>query len=103
MFAYPEQNNKENFGKCYFRVVSFFQVRKVAFMHQLINLENFTLLISTGNARYNASVNFQCFGKQYGAIELRFIDLNGLRYEAIYNGELYKKILFHTFWLYFIF
>ncbi len=60
-------------------------------MYQNINLENFTLLISTGNARYNASVNFQCFGKQYGLIELRFIDMYGLRYDGVFKGELYQK------------
>jgi hypothetical protein len=95
VFAYPEQNNKENFGKCYFRVISFFQARKVATIYQLINLQNFTLLISIGNARYKASVNFQCFGKQYGTIELRFIDLNGLRYGGVDKGKLYQKCLFY--------
>ncbi|CAF1630811.1 unnamed protein product [Rotaria sp. Silwood1] len=57
-------------------------------MYQYINLEYFTLLISTGDARYNASVDFQCFVKEYAKIELRFIDLYGLRYANVYKRTL---------------
>ena len=91
MFAYSDQNNTKDFGKCYFRVTSFFQTRQVAAMYQIIDLEQFSLLISTDNARYNTSVNFQCFGNQYGSIELRFIDFHGLRYDGIDTGELYIR------------
>ncbi|CAF4531584.1 unnamed protein product [Rotaria sp. Silwood2] len=81
-FAYPKQNNN---GKCYFRMRSVVTTRKNSSMYQYINLENFTLLLSTGHARYNASADLQCFGKQYAAIELRFIDLYGSRYANVYK------------------
>ena len=59
-------------------------------MYQDISLENFRLLISTGSAHYNASTSFQCFGQQYASIELRFIDVNNLRYQGVYKGKDYQ-------------
>ena len=90
MFAYTEQLREEKFGRCYFRVSSFFTTKKVASMYQDISLENFRLLISTGAAHYNASTNFQCFGEQYASIELRFTDVNNLRYRGVDKGEDYQ-------------
>ena len=60
-------------------------------MSQSISLENFTLLISTGMARYNASVDFRCSGNQYSYMELTFIDLNDLHHSPIYLGKTSQK------------
>ncbi|CAF4181935.1 unnamed protein product [Rotaria sp. Silwood2] len=86
VFTYSHQYQTENVGKYCFRITLFNTFRRVISMSQLVNLENFFLLISTNNAFYEASVDFQCFGKQYGIIELRFIDLNGLKNAGVSKG-----------------
>lgn len=86
--AYDNQNFTAQFGKYYFRVRPLYVVKESVSMHQNISFENFILLISAGIARYNASVNFQCSGNQYGYFQLIFIDLNGLAYHTIHRSKL---------------
>jgi hypothetical protein len=62
-------------------------------MIQNINLENFTLLISEGHARYNASARFQCIGKQYATMQVHFTDFNGLRDGGVFTGKLLDYFL----------
>ncbi len=81
-------NNITNLSKCYFQAISFNTSKNIAFIVQIISLENYTRLISTGNARYYASATFQCFGVQYATMILQFIDLNGLRDVGLNNGNL---------------
>ncbi|CAF3641192.1 unnamed protein product [Rotaria sp. Silwood1] len=88
VFTYSNQNTTEDFAKCYFQVTSFNTPRCIAFMYQFVELDNFSLLISSHNVHYEASANFQCFDKQYAYIELRFIDRNSLRYAGTYKGEI---------------
>jgi len=67
---------------------------------QTFSLENYTLLISSGNARYHAFARFQCFGDQYATMIVQFIDKNGLRDAGVSNGNF--KFLF-IIYLIFIF
>ncbi|CAF4057967.1 unnamed protein product [Rotaria sordida] len=87
VFAYSTRNLTKTLGECYFRVTLFYNSRKVVYAVQTITLERFSLLISTGLARYHASADIQCFGSQYVIIELYFIDFNGLRYPVVSSGS----------------
>ena len=85
IIAYGNQNSTAKFGKYYFGVTPFYRLIKDVSMSQNISLENFAFLISARAARYNASINFQCSGNQYGYLELMFIDLNGLTYPLVFS------------------
>lgn len=56
-------------------------------MSQNISFDEYILLISAGIARYNVSVSFQCWGNQYGFLQLIFVDMNGLAYDPVYRGR----------------
>jgi hypothetical protein len=64
---------------------------------QTFSLENYTLLISSGNARYHAFARFQCFGDQYATMIVQFIDKNGLRDAGVSNGNFKFYLLFILF------
>ncbi len=95
-------NDNQNSTRCYFRVTSFNTSKNIAYILQTISLEDFTLLISTGNARYNASATFQCLGQQYATMIVRFIDLNGLRDAGVDKGNLSKEIFCKHFYILFL-
>jgi hypothetical protein len=97
--AYDNQNSTARFGKYYFRVTPFYNLIRGVSLSQNISLENYILLISAGIARYNASINFQCSGNQFGYIELIFTDLNGLNYSPVYRGKM-KQIFFFFFFFF---
>ena len=86
MFPYHDASLEKTLGKCYFRVTAFSTTRKVAYVTQTFSVEHFSLLISTGMAKYNASMDLQCFGAQHASFEIRFIDLHGLVNVTIYSG-----------------
>ena len=76
------------FGNYSFRVRPSYTISRAISMSQNISLDAFTLLISVGIAHYSASVDFWCWGNQFGYIQLIFFDLNGLSYSAIYQGKI---------------
>ena len=76
-----------------FRVILFNNSKNFVYIIQNINLENFTLLISEGNARYNASARFQCIGKQYATMQVHVTDVNGLRDAGVSIGNLLDYFL----------
>jgi hypothetical protein len=77
-------------------VVTLNNVSKAEYLAQTINLENFSRLISSNAARYEASITFQCFGKEYVTITLRFIDSNGLRYNDVSQGNVFLSFFILT-------
>jgi hypothetical protein len=79
VIAYKDENITEQFGKCYFRLISFYNSRIAASTSQKIDLSAFSTLISAGVARYNASISCRCSGKHYGCIYILFEDSKGLR------------------------
>jgi hypothetical protein len=83
VIAYKDENITEQFGECYFRLISFYNSRIAASTSQKIDLSTFSTLISAGVARYNASVSCRRSGKHYGSIYLLFEDLKGLRGDPI--------------------
>ena len=80
IIAYDNQNSTARFGKYYFRVTPLYNLIQGVSISQNISLEKYTLLISAGIAHYDASINFQCSGNQFGYLEIIFMDLNGLNY-----------------------
>ncbi len=76
---------------CYFRIVLFTTWRNFAYIGQTTNLENFSLLISSGYAQYHASATFQCFGDHYATMIVRHVNENGLVDAGVSNGNLSKK------------
>jgi len=92
IIPYNNSDSSVKFGKCYFRVTRFYILKQSVSASQNISLEKFTLLISAGMARYNASVDFQCSGNQYGYLELLFADLNGLHYYPVYRRKIYQEL-----------
>ena len=86
VFQYENFNSTENIGRCYVRPTSFNTPKKVADARQMIIFTDYTLLISSGLARYHASANYQCIGSQHASIEVRFGDYYGLTYNGIFKG-----------------
>lgn len=101
IIAYENQNSTARFGKYYFRVTPSYNLKDGVSISQNISLENYTLLISAGIARYNASVNFQCSGNQFGYLQLVFMDFNGLNYSPVYLGKMKQKFFFFVIFLYY--
>lgn len=101
---YREQNYTAELGKYFFRVTPNYTLNSAVSMYQNISLENFTLLISVGMARYSASVYFRCLGNQFSYMQLTLFDLNDLSYSPIYQRKMSERFLdeFLLFSIYFL-
>lgn len=86
-----DSNSTAEFGKYYFRVKPDYNLIHAVSMSQNLSFENYTLLISSGNARYNLSAHAHCFGNQYVNVEISFADFNGLRYKPAYLSKICKN------------
>ena len=87
VFAYNSSYSTKTLDECYFRATEFYVPRKGVHAVQNISLESFSLLIFGEIARYTSSIDLPCSGDQYAIIELRFIDINGLRYNGVYSSK----------------
>ncbi len=83
--VYPNESSRHE--KCYFRISSLNFGSNFAYLGQTFSLENFTLLISSGNAQYHASASFQCSGGHHATMIVRHIDENNLVEGGVMNGN----------------
>lgn len=88
IIAYDQTNSPKTFnGESYhFRVRPSYTLKQSISMSQDISLDKYTLLISSGIARFNFSINVQCYGNQFVYIELTFSDMYDLKYTAVSRG-----------------